>query len=63
MITHITELHHVNSLERAAYTTLFLLQELQSSSSQVSAMASFSLKTGSKSQGPDYGVRVALKIN
>jgi hypothetical protein len=32
------ELHHVNSLERAAHTTLFLLQELQSSSSQVSAI-------------------------
>lgn len=32
------ELHQVNSLERAAYTTLYLLQELQYSSAQVSAM-------------------------
>jgi len=36
------ELHHVNSLERAAHTTLFLLQELQSSSSQVSAITGVS---------------------
>jgi len=32
------ELHRVTSLERAAYTTLHLLQELSSSSSQVSSM-------------------------
>jgi len=37
-----TELDHVTSLERAAYTTLYLLQELQTSSAQVSALTAAS---------------------
>eukprot|EP00584_Thalassiosira_punctigera_P007234 CAMPEP_0172538914 /NCGR_PEP_ID=MMETSP1067-20121228/10199_1 /TAXON_ID=265564 ORGANISM="Thalassiosira punctigera, Strain Tpunct2005C2" /NCGR_SAMPLE_ID=MMETSP1067 /ASSEMBLY_ACC=CAM_ASM_000444 /LENGTH=984 /DNA_ID=CAMNT_0013324507 /DNA_START=27 /DNA_END=2981 /DNA_ORIENTATION=- len=36
------ELDHASSLERAAYTTLHLLQELQSSSEEVSAIAMMS---------------------
>lgn len=38
------ELDHATSLERAAYTTLHLLQELQSSSAEVSAVTSTPLK-------------------
>ncbi|KAL3788091.1 hypothetical protein HJC23_008153 [Cyclotella cryptica] len=45
------ELHQVNSLERAAYTTLYLLQELQSSSTQVSAMTGAINSTNAKTPG------------
>jgi len=54
IFTHITftELDHASSLERAAYTTLHLLQELQSSTEQVSAIT---MNTPAKNKAPDSG--------
>jgi len=52
LIASFTELDHASSLERAAYTTLHLLQELQSSTEQVSAIT---MNTPAKNKAPDSG--------
>jgi len=47
------EFDHICSLERAAYTTLYLLQQLHSSSADVSAMTTTPKKRATQSDGDD----------
>lgn len=49
----VDELDHVLSLERAAHTTLCLVQDLQSSNAQVTAMTMTSTTTPNNSTGKD----------
>eukprot|EP00985_Skeletonema_marinoi_P021853 scaffold13638_cov77-Skeletonema_marinoi.AAC.1 len=51
--TTIPEFDHICSLERAAYTTLYLLQQLHSSSADVSAMTTTPKKRATQSDGDD----------